>query len=213
MKQATIDEGGRGSATTGDAILEAALELFAKRGYHATSMRDIASAASVYPAGIYHWYENKEAILLRLQNDFLDDLSTEVIAAVEKQERPDARVAAAVWEHVVFHGNHQMAAFVTDSEIRSLTPDPRRELVDKRDAYQEMFVALIQEGVDQEVFRTADVRVATYAILLQCTGVALWFQASGKRTLAEVAAIHVELVLGSLSMSRRRIAAALKAIA
>ena len=44
-------------------------------------------------------------------------------------------------------------------------------------------------------------RVATYAILLQCTGVALWFDPDGPLQLDEVAELHVELVLGSLGAS------------
>ena len=40
--------------------------------------------------------------------------------------------------------------------------------------------------------------MAAYAILLQCTGVALWFDPDGPLKLDEVAELHVELVLGSL---------------
>ena len=49
---------------TREAIHRAAIELFARLGYHATSMRAIASAAGVQPAAIYHWYPSKEAILV-----------------------------------------------------------------------------------------------------------------------------------------------------
>ena len=47
----------------------------------------------------------------------------------------------------------------------------------------------------------SDARVAAYAILLQCTGVALWFDPEGPLPLDEVAELHVELVLGSLGAS------------
>src|SRR5579859_3929910 len=105
------------AGNTGDAILEAAVDLFAQRGYHATSMRDIASAVGFRAAGIYHWYPSKEAILIKLQDAFIVDLAAEVMAAVERQHRPGTRMAAAVREHVVFHGRNAQAAFVTDSEI------------------------------------------------------------------------------------------------
>ena len=87
-------------------------------------MRAIASAARVQPAAIYHWYPSKEAILVRLQDDFMEQLTEQVVAAMERHERPALRLAAAVREHVVFHGLHRRAAFVTDSEIRAL--DRRR---------------------------------------------------------------------------------------
>lgn len=196
--------------TTGEAILDAAVELFAQRGYHATSMREIAAAVPVRAAGIYHWYENKEAILMQLQRAFLDGLTVAVHEAIDAQRRPESRLAAAVRVHVAFHGLHPREAFVTDSEIRALSRAGRRAVMARRDAYEDLFAGLIEDGVRTGRFKVADVRIASYAILLQCTGVALWFDPKGKRSLDEVADIHVELVLGSLGVNRRAIATAVR---
>ena len=117
---ATLAAPRRGPETR-DAIHGAAVELFARLGYHATSMRAIASAAKIQPAAIYHWYPSKEAILVQLQDDFMADLTERVEAAMDRHTRPAFRLAAAVREHVVFHGLYRQEAFVTDSEIRALT--------------------------------------------------------------------------------------------
>jgi AcrR family transcriptional regulator len=195
---------------TREAIHDAALELFARLGYHATSMRAIASEAHVQPAAIYHHYPSKEDILVGLQDDFMERLTARVVAAIERQERPALRLAAAVREHVVFHGLHTRAAFVTDSEIRALTDARRAALIAKRDEYQRMFSGMIRDGIRDGSLRTPDVHVATYAILLQCTGVALWFSPDGPLGLEEVAELHVELVLGSLQASSELVAEAIE---
>jgi AcrR family transcriptional regulator len=205
--------GNRRGPETREAIHEAALDLFARLGYHATSMRAIAAAARVQPAAIYHWYSSKEAILVRLQDDFMERLTEQVVAAVARQDRPALRLAAAVREHVVFHGLHTRAAFVTDSEIRALTEGPRLALIAKRDDYQAMFAGMIRDGIRDGSLRTSDAHVATYAILLQCTGVALWFDAQGPLTIDEVAELHVELVLGSLQASHELVAEAIESVA
>ena len=119
-------------------------------------MRAIASAAEVQPAAIYHWYPGKEAILVGFQDDFMERLTAKVMEAVDRQRRPALRLAAAVWEHVVYHGIHRRAAFVTDSEIRALTEEPRRALIAKRDSYQEMFGAMIREGLEDGSLRVSD---------------------------------------------------------
>ncbi len=183
---------------TREAIHAAALELFAQLGYHATSMRAIAAAARVQPAAIYHWYPNKESILVRLQDDFMEQLTEKVVEAIDRHDRPALKLGAAVREHVAFHGIHRLAAFVTDSEIRALTDGPRRALIDKRDDYQAIFSEMIRDGIRDGSLRATDADVATYAILLQCTGVALWFDPEGPLKLEQVAELHVELVLGSL---------------
>ena len=152
---------------TREAIHRAAIDLFAKLGYHATSMRALAAAADVQPAAIYHWYPSKEAILIHLQDDFMEQLTARVTAAMDEQEQAATKLAAAVREHVVYHGLHTSEAFVTDSEIRALADEPRRELIAKRDDYQAIFSGLIAAGIDEGSLRASDVDVATYAILLQ----------------------------------------------
>lgn len=198
---------------TREAIHEAAIDLFATLGYHATSMRALAGAADVQPAAIYHWYPSKEAILVQLQDDFMEQLTVRVVAGIERQERPAFKLAAAVREHVVYHGLHCSEAFVTDSEIRALTDGPKQALIAKRDAYQAMFVGMIRDGVRDGSLHTSDPQVATYAILLQSTGVALWFKPDGPLTLDEVADLHVELVLGSVGASTDLIAEAVASTA
>ena len=194
---------------TREAIHRAAIDLFAKLGYHATSMRALAAAAEVQPAAIYHWYPSKEAILIHLQDDFMEQLTARVTAAMDEQEQAAMKLAAAVREHVVYHGLHASEAFVTDSEIRALADEPRRALIAKRDDYQAMFGGLIRDGIRDGTLRTSDVHVATYAILLQCTGVALWFHPDGPLGLDEVAELHVELVLGSLQADQALIGEAI----
>ena len=119
-----------------------------------------------------------------------------------RQDRPALQLAAAVREHVVFHGIHRRAAFVTDSEIRALSRRRARALVAQRDAYQEIFGEQIRAGIADGSLRASDADVATYAILLECTGVALWFDPRGPLSLDRVAELHVELVLGSVGALR-----------
>jgi AcrR family transcriptional regulator len=217
MAEGTGHDGTDGRAArrgpeTRETIHRAAVELFARYGYHATSMRELAAAAEVQPAAIYHWYPNKEAILVQLQDDFMDQLTEKVVEAMDRHDRPALRLAAAVREHVVFHGIHRLAAFVTDSEIRALTPEPRRALIAQRDDYQAMFNEMIRDGIRDGSLRSSNSRVATYGILLQCTGVALWFDPAGPLALEEVAELHVELVLGSVGASPALIAEAVDAV-
>jgi len=199
-----------GEPTTREAILEAALDLFAQRGYHATSMREIAAEVPIRAAGIYYWFPSKEAILLELERFFLDELNEAVIEAVSHHKNPAARLAAAVREHVQFHGLFPRAAFVTDSELRALSGDDRIEIQAKRDAYQAMFIEFIEDGTRAGIFKASDVKIVSYAILLECTGVAIWFAPNGTRTLDEVAEIHIELVLGSLMTPRATIVKAIR---
>jgi AcrR family transcriptional regulator len=187
-----------GDVTTRDRIDAAAVEAFATIGYHATSMRRIAMDAGVQAASLYHWYPSKEELLVTLMRRFMDGITREVLAAVDEQSSPTRRLAAAVWTHVVYHGMHRRAAFVTDTELRALTGAHREEIMHIRDGYERVFLHLIRDGVQAGELHCRDPHIATLAILLQCTGVAVWYRPTGELTLQEIADIHVELVLTSL---------------
>jgi hypothetical protein len=128
----------------------------------------------------------------------MDRLTEAVAAAVSAVSKPALKLAEAVREHVVFHGLHTREAFVTDSEIRALADEPREALIRRRDEYQSMFRSMIVDGIEAGELTTAEPSIATYAILLQCTGVGLWYEPGGSLSLTRIADLHVELVLGSL---------------
>jgi AcrR family transcriptional regulator len=184
-------------------IDKVAIELFGRLGYHATTMRMIAEGANVRSASLYYWYPGKEALLLALITRFMDELTRAVANAVEQQSDPAQRLAAAVRAHVMFHGEHRLAAVVTDTELRALDDEHRRQVNGLRDDYQERFFALIEEGIASGAFRTRWPRVATYITLLAATSVDIWFRSDGALSLAQVAEAHVEFILAGLRLDER----------
>jgi len=183
---------------TRNRIISGALRSMSRIGYHGTSMRTIAADAGVQPASLYHWYPSKETLLRSIMTSFLEELTAQVTQAVGKQTAPIPRLAAAVWTHVMFHGSNPQAAFVTDSEVRSLRGENHALVMGLRDGYENFILQLLVDGIDSGELRACDARIATKAILLQCTGVAVWFRSEGRLTLAQVSDMHVELVLHSL---------------
>jgi hypothetical protein len=139
----------------------------------------------------------------------MDRLTDKLEAAMAAEERAALKLAAAVREHVIFHGLNTRAAFVTDSEIRALGPEAKRRLIAQRDAYQDIFIEATEDGVSDGSFRVSNSKVAMYSTLLACTGVALWFDPDGPLALDEVAALQVELVLSSLGAEPELIAEAM----
>ena len=177
---------------------EVALDRFATLGFHATSMRTVAGRTLTRSASLYHWFPSKQALLQAIMRRFLEGLTREVTQAIDRRSNPVSRLAAAVWVHVVYHGTHRRAAFVSDTEIRALDGEDAEAIMRMRDAYEEIFRQILADGLESGDFECRDARVATYAILLECTGVAVWFRPDGPLTLPEVAELHVELVLNSL---------------
>jgi AcrR family transcriptional regulator len=118
------------------------------------------------------------------------------VAAVEG---PEARLRAAVRFHVLFHARRQHEAFLSHSELRSLTEANLKNVLTRRDEYERVFRGLLSVGVRAGVFQVADVRLAAMAVLTMCTGVATWFSDRGRLAPESIADRYVEMILRSVT--------------
>jgi AcrR family transcriptional regulator len=185
-------------ATAAERILRAAIVLFRERGYHGSSMRTLARRLRMEAASLYYHYPSKQDILFAILDRTLDELLAGVGRAVAAADGPEARLRAAVRFHVLFHTDSQHEAFVSASELRSLTQAHLRLVLARRDEYERVFRGLLAAGVRGGVFQVPDVRLTAMAILTMCTGVATWFSASGRLAPEAIADRYVEMILRSV---------------
>ena len=85
------------------ALLDAAAAQFAERGYHATSMRDLAAATAMTPGAIYFHVASKRALLLAVYEEGVQRILDRVEAAVAAEREPWARLEKAVVAHLEVH--------------------------------------------------------------------------------------------------------------
>ena len=77
-------------------ILEAAAQIIRQKGFHATSMKDIADAVSLQKASLYHHVSNKQEILLLLLEQGLDMLTERLILLLRKMSQSNSKFSQAV---------------------------------------------------------------------------------------------------------------------
>ncbi|RHW28469.1 TetR/AcrR family transcriptional regulator [Nocardioides immobilis] len=177
-----------------DPILEAALQVFAAKGYHGTTIRELAAAAGLSVAGLYHHYASKQDILFALVTSVMTDLLERVEGALEDSP-PDvgSRFARVVECMLHFHLFQREAAFVASTELRSLEGSHRQEYVAMRDRVQAAIETQIVAGLDAGEFSTPFPHEAARAVATLCVGVASWYQPDGEHSPAEVTRRHLEL--------------------
>jgi AcrR family transcriptional regulator len=185
-------------AVTSDRILRAATALFEKRGYHGTPVRALARVLHMEAPSLYYRFPSKQEILFAILDRTLDDLLGGLREAVAAAEGAEERLRAAVRFHVLFHARRRREAFVSHSELRSLTSANSRRIIAKRDRYEQVFRGLLAAGVRLGSFQVPDVKLTTAAILSMCTGVATWFSESGRLQPEAIADRYVESILRSV---------------
>ncbi len=150
---------------TRDRILQAALSVFARKGYHRAAVDDIVHASGTSKGAVYHHFPNKEALFLALVDEFAARLAEAIAGAVRDSHGALGKVEAALRAGLETFARHHELARILLLESVSLGPAYQA----KRAEVHGRFAALIQAYLDQAVAEGAippiDTRVATLAWL------------------------------------------------
>jgi AcrR family transcriptional regulator len=176
-------------------IRSAALELFTRRGYEATTMADIGAAVGIRGPSLYKHVASKQDMLVQIMVGTMDALIEANRSAVATTTDPTERLRRAVEAHVRFHARNRLEAFVGNRELRSLEEPHRAAVVARRAEYEQAFRTLIVDGVAAGRFHVRSPRLASYAILDLGMGVSTWYREDGELTENEVAWEHTEFAL------------------
>ena len=181
-----------------DKITSVAIDLFFQKGYFATSISEIARGCGIQKASIYYHFPGKEDLLFAIMQTTMTDLMAGLKAELAHTDSIEAKMRAAVRNHIGFHLERQKETFIASSELRGLSPDHCKDVVAQRDTYERIFQNLICTGITEGVFVQNDVKVLSYAILTLCTSGASWYRPDGRLTVGQIAAIYENFVLNGL---------------
>ena len=168
-------------------ILNTAAEIFSQKGYHGTSMQDIALSVNLQKASLYHHVSSKQEILFELLTRGLDLLTSRVETAIEGKESPDIRLHSAICTYLSTLAEYQELASVLLFEYRSLEPEYLVRHIPRRDRFERIWRDLIHEGVDQGVFSCKHPSLSARALLGILNWTVTWFRSDGPMTADEIA--------------------------
>lgn len=179
-------------------LVAAAVHLFRARGYHATSMQDLAEAVGVQRGSLYHYIVAKEDLLWQIMTSTFARLRSRVEPAVTSPGTAADRLRRAVAAHL------EVAAAIPDEmtvlhvELKSLSAPRRRQMVSLRDRYEELFRAVIREGIGSGEFRQIDPKGTVFAVLGACNWFTQWYRPGGGRDHTAFARIFTDLFIDGL---------------
>ena len=158
-------------------ILRAALHAFRERGYHATTLDSIAEQLGVRKTALYHYFADKQAILLACHRESIAELEHIVEAA---QQRATAReqLRHIIVEHVRIMTD-AFGASPLAFEVGPLPSERQAEIIAGRDRYEHALRDVIEAGMRSGTFRTGDAKVAAFTILGALNGIARWYRPDG----------------------------------
>jgi AcrR family transcriptional regulator len=180
-----------------------AAELFYRRGYGATSVREILAALGMTPGALYNHFRSKEELLYSIASRTCAELEKQLAEAVRRGGGEPAR---ELWEAAKtmteFHTTYRTEAVVTRSESQHLPLPQVTEVRSSERRIRREFERMLEQGRAKGEFRMslpsglpADIPVTAKAVLDLCIHVGLWFRPEGRLGAEEIAEQYGMLVL------------------
>jgi AcrR family transcriptional regulator len=201
--EVTVSANGDATGRHAEVVREAAA-LFDERGYHATSMEDIAAAVGLRKPTLYHYFRSKDQILLSIHEEFIDLLISRQQRRLQTSMKPDQlllEIMADILELMETHRGHVRTFF---EHHRELPEDAHEAIEAKREAYEGMVSHVIQAGIDDGTFRPVDVKLATLALFGVCNWAYQWYRPGGPLRSREIAYVFWDLLVNGLGLPTAR---------
>lgn len=178
-------------------ILHAALRAFREKGYHATTLDDIAEHVGVRKTALYHYFPDKEAILYECHLQSLAEVRRLMATAGKSAESASERLALIIKEHV-----RVMIETLEGSplafEMTALSAERQAEIIAARDKYERGLRTVIDKGVKEGEFRSVDSKLAVFAILGAINWIARWYRSDGAVQAPELGEQFADYLVGGL---------------
>jgi AcrR family transcriptional regulator len=191
---------GRERKVTREGILEAAAKIFSEKGYHATSMGDIADAVNLQKASIYYHFTSKQEILISLLDIALELINTRLESVLSQPLPPDEKLRQAMVCYLETIAENQNLSAVLLLELRSLDPELKTRHASQREKFENLWKDLITEGKNMGIFNNVDPSLSGRAILGVMNWTITWYRRDGQRSATEIATLFANLLLQGLML-------------
>ena len=181
-----------------DNILQAAASIFQEKGYHATSMQDIAEAVDLKKGSLYHHVNSKQEILLALLDEALGLIVERLESVISPDLSPSQKLRRVMHAYLGFLTENRSLSSVLLLEYRSLEPEFKGLHIPSRDQVDHIWQKIIEEGVTQGEFQTLEPGLTSKALLGVLNWTITWYREDGQLSAEQIADRFTDLFLQGL---------------
>jgi AcrR family transcriptional regulator len=174
-------------------IYRVAAEIMCQKGYEATSMNDIADAAGLTKAGIYHYIRGKEDLLFEIMNYAMDSVDQGIIAHAGQVENAEERLRAIIERHTRSVLEGVGALTIVLEEVTALTPAHRRAITARKRAYFEFIRGTLEQLKREGKLRDVSPTIAAFSLLGMILWISRWYRRDGSISVDEALKNYVEI--------------------
>ena len=170
-------------------ILRIAARIFAEKGYHSTSMRDISRETGVSLAGLYYYCKSKEELLFLIQDNCFGRVLERLEEHLRKTTGPVEKLRLVIENHLSFFAANMAEMRVLSHEADSLAGEWHEHVSGKKQQYTRLVRRILSEAHEaqgEDAPQEIDLTVATYALFGMMNWIYNWFDPRGKLSVTQL---------------------------
>lgn len=179
-------------------LLQVATRFFREKGYHNTSMQNLADGLGVQKASLYYYIESKEELLYQLLERAALLLETRIDEIYAANLAPAEKLRQALENHTVTIMENLDLVYVYLQEYRNLPPQRLEMVLAARKRYEQVLVRILEDGIASGDFRPMNAKMAMLGLLGMLNWTHQWFSPDGELSPREIATYLVDLALQGL---------------
>lgn len=156
-------------------VLKTSAAMFAEKGYHSTSIRDIARETGMSLSGLYYYFSSKEELLFLIQDYCFGTVIGDCKRLIAGVEDPVSRLKLVIENHLNYFVNNMNEMKVLSHEATSISGDLFRKINAKKRQYVDLVMGLLKEIAGQRPEHGVDLRVATFSLFGMMNWIYNWY--------------------------------------
>ncbi|MDI4663571.1 TetR/AcrR family transcriptional regulator [Xanthobacter autotrophicus] len=189
---------GHDRALKREAVLKAAARLFNEKGFHATSLDDVARQLNVTKPTLYHYFRSKDDVLFECCRMGLEMIEA-AAAPVPGSRASGLERLRALMEKYAEAMTMDFGMSITRTPDTALSPENRAELRRLKSQIDQALRGVIASGIDDGSIAPCDVRTAAFTIAGALNAIAHWYKPGGPLSPAEIAHQTADFLIQGLA--------------
>jgi AcrR family transcriptional regulator len=167
-------------------ILRSAAEVLYEKGYHGTTMEEIASRLLMTKGSMYYYFRNKEELLYRCHMTILEISLQKIEDIMASTKSPTDKLRDAIVSHIELSISEKKMFAIIDNPDQTFSGDNLTEIVEQRSKYARYFDEILKEGIETKEFVKVDVKMTRFIILGALNWIQQWYSPEGNRSKEEI---------------------------
>ncbi|MFC9994954.1 TetR/AcrR family transcriptional regulator [Nocardia sp. NPDC127526] len=189
---------------TRERIVRAAMELFAEKGFHATSVAEIGDRAGIQRGALYYHIGSKEELLFQIRRNYTQVMLEAATAVSESADEPIVKLRRLIRDHVVLIIQHRHEVTIALRDAGALTPEREADLQELREGIQDCWDRVFAAGHAAGQLRSSD-HVITNSVVAMLNMVNRWYRPDGDRTPEQIADLLTTTILDGVATTPEQV--------